>query len=210
MKTEHPDKNDDQAVAAILDFWFGDIGEGLDISRQQALWFGGGPEIDREIEQRFAPLVRRALIGDLEAWRHSARSCLALVLLLDQFTRNMYRARPEAFAGDHLARELVSDAVDKGFDKELGFIQRTFLFMPLMHSENLADQQRCVALFEALLQQVPESGKPVIENNLQFARQHLEIIEQFGRFPYRNDVLGRETTHREMVYLLNGGARFGQ
>lgn len=201
---------DESSIAAILTFWFGDIGDGFDIAKQSTLWFSGGPEIDNEIRERFGPLLRRALLGDLDSWRERADSCLALVLVLDQFSRNIYRGRAEAFAGDQQAREVVGQALRAGFEQQLSYIQRTFLYMPLMHSERLQDQRRCVELFEALLRAVPEEGRPVIANNLDFARKHLQLIEQFGRFPYRNEVLERETTQQEMMYLLNGGARFGQ
>lgn len=207
---ENRQQRDEKAVDAILRYWFADIGDGFDIGKQQALWFGSSLEVDRDIDARFGALLRLALLGELDNWCLRADSCLAWILLLDQFTRNIYRGRPEAYAGDAQARAAVRNALQRGFESQLSFMQRTFLYMPLMHSEQLEDQQRCLECFEALLREVPEQGKSVIENNLQFARQHFEIIQQFGRFPYRNDVLGRESTQSELVYLLEGGARFGQ
>ncbi len=197
-------------VEAILDFWFDGIGDGFAIERQSRLWFGGGEAVDREIRRRFSDDVERAVAGQLDHWRDTPASALALVILLDQFTRNTWRGDAKAYAGDERAREVVEQALANGFDRQLSYMQRTFFYMPLMHSERLSDQWRCEALFEALLAEVPAQGKSAINNNLRFARQHRELIETFGRFPYRNAVLGRESTAAEAAYLAHGGARFGQ
>ena len=203
-------KQEDDTVFRILHFWFADIGNGFDVGVQNGLWFKGSAETDAIIAERFAAQVERALAGELHSWREQPESALALVLLLDQFPRNIFRGQARAFAGDELAGSVVSEALQQGFDQHLTFLQRTFLYMPLMHSECLSDQLRCVALFENLLSEVPADGKSVIGGNLKFARLHLELIERFGRFPHRNAVLGRESTAEEEAYLNGGGARFGQ
>lgn len=201
---------DDEAVSGILQFWFNGIEDGFDVGGQTDLWFKGSEAVDREIRQRFGGLVESALAGELSHWQQHRDSALALVILLDQFTRNIYRGSADAFAGDARARGVVEMALERSFDRRLGFVRRTFLYMPLMHSETLSDQQRCVTLFEALLSEVPAEGKPMISSNLKFARQHRQLIEQYGRFPHRNAALGRPSTAAEIAYLEGGGARFGQ
>lgn len=199
-----------QASAGILQFWFGDIGTGFDTASRNALWFKGGKETDRAIAGRFGGRVERALAGDFCNWVQQPEPALALILLLDQFPRNMFRGQARAFAGDERARSVVSAALQRGFDQQLTFLQRTFLYMPLMHSESLPDQQKCVTLFENLLSEVPSEGKVVIGGNLKYARLHLELIERYGRFPHRNSALGRASTAEERAYLDGGGVRFGQ
>ena len=132
------------------------------------------------------------------------------MILLDQFTRNIYRGDARAFAGDPQARELVKQGLATGLDKALTPIQRSFFYMPLEHSESLQDQDQCVALFEQLLEEVPQQGKAVIQSSLDFAIKHRDIIRQFGRFPHRNQAIGRSSTPEEQAYLNSGGARFGQ
>ncbi len=198
------------AITAILDYWFADIGDGFDIKSQQKIWYLGDETVDNDIQQRFGDWVERALARELDNWCVTPEGTLALVLLLDQFTRNIYRNSAKAFSGDELARQIVNDALAMSVEQKLTSIQHTFLYMPFMHSESLDDQERCIALFETLLQAVPAEGKRCIEGNLDFAIQHKNIIEAYGRFPYRNAVLGRENTEHELNYLNNGGSSFGQ
>ncbi|MDR3452830.1 MAG: DUF924 domain-containing protein [Rhodoferax sp.] len=208
-------------AAAILDFWFAD---GLTLgwpSRDLSVqWFGADAALDRQIDQQFGPWVRLALAGGLQGWEQDAApgatpastpggTRLALILLLDQFSRNMFRGTAQAFAGDARAQQLVSEALAQGLDARLPWIARVFLYMPLMHAEHLALQEECVRRFSALAAQVPAVLQARIASHLDFARQHRDIIIRFGRFPHRNAALGRANTAQEQQFLEKG-PRFGQ
>ena len=197
-------------IQSIIDYWFADIGTGFHIKQQHQLWYGASPAVDQHIKQCFGSEVASALTGALSSWAATAHGSLALVLLLDQFARNIFRGSAQAFAGDHRAREIVEHALKAGFDRQLSFIQRSFLYMPLEHSESLLDQHRSVELFQQLLQQVPPAGHAAITSSVEFAKKHRDIILRFGRFPHRNKALGRLMTADEQAYLRAGGARFGQ
>lgn len=197
-------------AADVLTFWFGD--EGLRDWPQDdrsALWFGGGAELDERIRARFGLLVEAALHAELPAWENPMTSRLALVILLDQFSRNVHRGHARAFAGDGLAQKLVLQSLALAQDNELPIAGRVFLYMPLMHAESLALQYECVARFAALIQHSPPDIARRLQGNLAAARQHLDIIERFGRFPHRNAALGRTSTPAEEAFLQNG-PRFGQ
>ena len=173
---------------AVLTFWFGPDAE--------PYWFRRNPGFDDAIREGFLGTYRAARDGQLLTWEALPRGVLALVIVLDQFPRNLFRGTPEAFATDAMALRIASDAVDRGFDAALEPREQGFLYMPFMHSENLAEQRRAVALFRA-------AG---LTKNLPHAEQHHEIIERFGRFPHRNAVLGRDTTVEEQRYLDSPGA----
>ncbi len=184
----------------VLDFWFGREGEpGYGEFREA--WFKKDPEFDQLIRDRFEPLYEEAAAGELDGWKEEAGSCLALVILLDQFPRNMYRGDPRAYATDRKAQEIAEYAVDRALDRELPPFQRGFLYMPFMHSENLEHQRRSVELFHGL-EGARESGSP------DYAVRHMEIIERFGRFPHRNEILGRQTTPEEAEFLTQPGSSF--
>jgi uncharacterized protein (DUF924 family) len=185
------------SVDEVLDFWFGRESEpGYGEFREA--WFRKDPEFDREIRDRFETLHEEAAAGKLDDWKQEARSCLALVILLDQFPRNMFRGDPRSYATDHSAQEMSAYAVERAFDRELPEFQRTFLYMPFMHSENLEHQRRSVELFRGL------GGS----DSAEYAVGHMEIIERFGRFPHRNEVLGRRTTAEEAEFLTQPGSSF--
>jgi uncharacterized protein (DUF924 family) len=196
--------------AQVLEFWLGD---GLDKDwPTQDLgkrWFGGGAELDADIRARFGAAVQEAVAGGLRDWEQKPLTRLALVILLDQFTRNVFRGKPQAFAGDARAQRLVLQTLAAGEDLELPWAGRVFLYMPLMHAETLALQDECVARFTRLQADAPDSLKQRLQGNLDFARQHRAIIARFGRFPYRNAALGRDDTAEEQDFLLKG-PRFGQ
>lgn len=195
---------------AVLDFWLADgLERGWPSEDMSQRWFGGDAALDREIDQRFGALVRRAASGGLTEWEVAPLARLALVLLLDQFTRNVFRGKAEAFSGDARSQRLVLDTLDRDMDAKLPWVGRVFLLMPLMHGEDMESQQRCVRGFEELTQRAPPEITKHIEGNLRFAKSHLEIIERFGRFPYRNEALGRESSAAELEFLKNG-PRFGQ
>jgi uncharacterized protein (DUF924 family) len=198
----------------VLDFWLGDgVQLGWPTQDMSKRWFGGGAALDEDIKSRFGPRVLQALDGELGAWSQTAPTPtlgqLAHVILLDQFTRNVFRGDARAFSGDTRAQQLVLQAIASHADQQLPWVGRIFLYMPLMHAENLALQTECVARFTQLLQQAPEALKERLQGNLDFAGKHEEIIARFGRFPYRSAALGRATTTEEEVFLTNG-PRFGQ
>jgi len=167
----------------ILDFWFSDAAK--------PLWFRSTPEFDEALRERFLATWQAAAAGELDDWADSPEGALALVIVLDQFPLNMFRGKPESFSTEARSREVAKAAIDKGWDQQLAGAQLAFLYMPLMHSESLADQDRSVALFEA-------AG---LTDNLRFAKHHRELIRRFGRFPHRNAILGRQSSEEELAYL---------
>ncbi len=198
------------AAHEVLDFWFGDGWTlGWPSQSRSALWFGGGKALDAEIAQRFGALVAQALAGGLRGWEQGPACLLALVIVLDQFPRNVHRGRAQAFAGDTRAQRLAQDARARGWDAQLPLAGRIFLYMPLMHAEDLTLQEQCVRCFEALLASAPPQRRQDLQGNLDYARKHRDIIVRYGRFPYRNQVLGRADTPAELEFLRDG-PRFGQ
>ena len=158
-------------------------------------WFTQDEAFDEAIRARFLPLYEAAARGDLSAWEETPDGALALIIVLDQFPRNLFRFTPRAYATDAQARLAAHHALAAGFDRRCDTELRLFIYMPLTHSEALPDQERCVALFEAL----------DLPDNLRAAKRHREIIARFGRFPHRNAVLGRATTPEEQAFLDEGG-----
>ena len=194
----------------ILDFWFGDgLSTGWPSDDRSALWFGGGPALDRQISERFDSRVEQALDGQLVEWENDLLDRLALVILLDQFTRNVHRGQARAFAGDGRAQRLVLQSLALDQDADLPAIGRVFLYMPLMHAESPALQDECVLKFEALVRQSPPELQQKLQGNLKAAREHADIVLRFGRFPHRNAVLSRISTPEETEFLTHG-PRFGQ
>lgn len=199
---------------SVLDFWLGDgVQIGWPTQNMSARWFGGGAALDEDIKSRFGPRVLHALDGRLGDWPHTAPTPalgqLAHIILLDQFTRNVFRGDARAFSGDERAQQLALQAIASLADQQLPWVGRVFMYMPLMHAENPALQSECVARFTQLVDDAPQNLKERLQGNLDFARQHAEIIARFGRFPYRNAVLGRVSTADEEIFLANG-PRFGQ
>jgi uncharacterized protein (DUF924 family) len=185
----------------ILEFWFGKP-EDSDYGQSRKVWFTKNPEFDQEVRSRFLPVYQQAAAGELDDWKASPQGCLALIILLDQFPRNMFRGQPQAFATDPQALAYAKHAVTNGFDQELLPIQRQFIYLPFEHSENLADQHQCIKLFSTL-QDYPECASGV-----DYAHRHFKVIERFGRFPHRNEILGRETTPEEAEFLHQPGSSF--
>jgi uncharacterized protein (DUF924 family) len=194
----------------VLDFWLGDgLERGWCSDKRDDLWFGGSPAIDARIRERFGALVEHAIDGGLADWETRIDTRLALLLLLDQFTRNVHRGQARAFAGDARAQQLSLQAHASGMDAELATVGRVFLHMPLMHAEDLDLQNESVQRFQRLLDTCAPELRDTLARNLEFARVHRDIVEQFGRFPYRNAVLGRTSTPEEEAFLKDG-PRFGQ
>ncbi|PIG94190.1 DUF924 family protein [Gloeocapsopsis sp. IPPAS B-1203] len=188
-------------VDEILAFWF-EQPNAADYGKQRTFWFTKSPEIDREICARFLSDYEQAATHQLSSWQESPRSCLALILLLDQFPRNIFRGTPKAFATDTAALTTAQHAVTQGFDRELLNVQRWFIYLPFEHSENLEHQRQCVELF-ASLKDDPESASAI-----DYAQRHLAVIERFGRFPHRNEILGRKSTPEELEFLQQPGSSF--
>lgn len=193
--------NDPQANE-VLDYWFGPR-DGAEWGKMRKLWFTGGKQADDEIRERFAGLHARAVAGELDDWQTSAEGSLALVIVLDQFSRNLHRGTKDAFAADAKGLALAKKAIDAGFDRAVLPVQRWFFYLPFEHTEDLAEQRRAVELFGAL----PDDEAKTV--GLDYAKQHADVIERFGRFPHRNEMLGRESTPEEAKWLAEGGVRFG-
>ena len=177
---------DDAAAIDIIDFWW---------QAGPAKWFAKDGDFDRQIVERFGGLHAKAAAGELAHWEETPHGALALVILLDQFSRNMLRDDPRAFAQDPLALEIAERAIARGFDKVLPLIDRRFFYLPHEHSEDITVQHRCCDLMRGTQDQ----------ECIHYALIHLEIISRFGRFPHRNAILGRENTPEEEAFLEAGG-----
>ncbi|SIS81840.1 DUF924 family protein [Neptunomonas antarctica] len=197
-------------IDEILQFWFGSLKNGFPVTDRRHLWWQGGTEIDREIDKLFGCKVHAALRGDLTAWKQTPRGRLALVILLDQFTRHIFRGMTEAFSGDEMARSIVMESIEQGHDDALEFAERLFFYMPLEHSESLAAQDLCISHLENMLCEVSMKDRHIIDAAIDFATQHRDMIVGFGRFPHRNQVLGRESTEEELAFLNQSHNRWGQ
>ncbi len=174
----------------VLDFWFSDA--------VRAKWFKPDEAFDRELESRFGELSGMARSGALTSWAGPPEGALALVILLDQIPRNIFRGTPEAFSGDARALEIAEAAIDLGHDARLEPMQRYMLYMPFMHSENLEAQERGMELFERL----------GLEEPLRYMKMHRDVVARFGRFPHRNAILGRESTSEELEFLSGPNSSF--
>ena len=179
----------------ILHFWFGAPGSAIR-GTQREEWFRKDPAFDEEIRRHFAAATEAAARGELDRWQADRESALALVILLDQFPRNLHRGSPKAFAADAKAREVADAAIARGYDLTFPSCERLFFYLPFEHSENLADQERALDLFKRLAEDDPARADTV-----PYAIRHHEIVKRFGRFPHRNEALGRESTEAEIAFL---------
>ena len=189
----------DPRAAEVLRFWFG---SGETSGDRRKHWFGKDGAFDAQIRSRFMALHEEAAAGLLTRWNDDAQSCLALIVLLDQFSRNIFRASARAFAADALALETARHAVARGYDTGMRPVERMFVYLPFEHGESLADQQRSCELMQ------PLDAFAETDDAYRYALRHREIIERFGRFPHRNAVLGRVSTAQESEYLKQPGSRF--
>lgn len=187
----------------VLEFWFP-----ADQTRANQLWWGKQAQLDAEIRERFGATLAAAKAGQLDAWAERARGRLALIITIDQLSRNIYRDDPEAYAADPRARALTHAGLALGHDRELAPIERVFFYLPLEHSESLADQERCVELFRQLVVEVELAQRDGFTTFLDFAVRHRDIIARFGRFPHRNELLGRVSTPEELEFLTQPGSSF--
>lgn len=186
------------SIRDIIDFWFLPLGH-PDHGKPRDIWWRSTPEFDAETVGRFGASIERAIAGELDAWKNSPEGALALILLCDQFTRNCFRKTARAFTGDARAIEIARHALARFYPSVFPPDMRLFFYMPFGHSEQLADQQLACALFDTI------GG----ENNIKSALEHRDVVARFGRFPHRNEVLGRSTTAEELEYLKNAN-RYGQ
>lgn len=185
----------------ILDFWFGQADE-ADYGKPRKIWFNKKPWFDEEIRTRFTSDYQLAAAGQLDDWKSSPDKCLALILLLDQFPRHIFRGTSQAFATDLQALAYAQHAIVNSYDRQMLPVQRCFVYRPFEHSEDLTNQLQAVALFRLL------SDDPNCADNLYWAIKHMQVIERFGRFPHRNQMLGRVTTPEEAEFLKQPGSSF--
>ena len=198
-------------VAEINAFWLGESMESPAFAAaRRDWWYRGGHVVDSEIGRRFVDNVTDACEGKYEDWQQNADGNLALILLLDQFTRNLYRNTPEAYLGDPRAFEIVYAAIENGLDRELHPVPRIWLYHPFHHSESVEEQDRGIRLLHQIVAEVPSEWHPYVERSITGWTRHRNIVAQFGRFPHRNHVLGRVSTDEEASYLSSSGESFGQ
>lgn len=187
---------------AVMDFWFGRHGDrGRDTPRQQ--WFQKSDAFDEQIRDRFGMLIPRAIAGDLQTWSAEPEGAVAQILVLDQFTRNVFRDSAQAFAGDARALTAAQVLVNAGLDRTLPGVQRQFVYLPFEHAEDMAAQNESLRLFAQLERDAPEVGELLV-----WAQRHHDIVARFGRFPHRNAALGRTSTPEELAFLQQPGSSF--
>ena len=204
--------DDDQIrVDEILMFWFEEKESSApQIDARMDIWFGDDPNFDAQIKKEFSDDVTRASAGELDHWAREPRGRLALILLLDQFRRNIYRNKPEAFKKDKAALKLCIEGASAKMDQQLSAIQKVFFYMPLQHSESLKVQKKSCEIYRHLANSVSPTQKETFNTVAHFAELHADIIEQYGRFPHRNKILGRKNTPEEDEYLAADAPTFGQ
>lgn len=174
----------------VLEFWFNEL--------EPKQWFVKDRDLDAMIEARFSLLVEQARAGELFSWRVTPQGRLAEIILIDQFSRNIFRDKPESFSADPVALVLAQEAIGAGADQRLDVQERAFLYMPFMHSESQAIHEQAVVLFD----------QPGLEYNLEFEYKHKAIVDRFGRYPHRNEILGRKSTEEEIAFLKEPGSSF--
>lgn len=196
--------------AAVVSFWFlaNDSREMAPASELNKRWFGSGDSLDSVIRERFGMALEKAVAGGLKDWESESESRLALIVLLDQFTRQAWRGSVRAFVGDQRALALTKSGLKRGYFDELPMMMQVAALMPFQHSESLADQEESLERFEALALKYPEESE-LMQGYMRFAKLHRDIVAQFGRFPHRNQVMGRASTEAELAFLEDG-PRFGQ
>lgn len=193
----------------VLDYWFGNLRNAEDYPEQQSkIWFGGGPQVDQDIRERFEPLLLKAKNHELGHWKETPRGRLALIVLVDQFPRNMYRGTPEAFAFDQIAQKLTLEGLASKDDLKLFPVERAFFYLPLEHAEDLTLQKMSIEKFNQLEQDAPLALAPVFKSYAKYALWHYEIIAKFGRFPHRNATLERKSTDEEIIFLEQPNSSF--
>jgi len=200
-----------QEARDILEFWLGDSVEGPEqATARKDYWYRGGKAVDKAIESKFGHLLEPACAGELDHWMDSAEGAGALVIVLDQFTRNTWRGTERAYAGDEHAHALVVRFLASDMHRSLPVTGRIFLYHPYHHSETLTEQDRGIALVDAIRQDVDSSWHSYIDRSVAGFTRHRNIVADFGRFPHRNEILGRSSTPEELAFLQGGAENFGQ
>ena len=201
--------NGQSAWQPILDYWFGRTDDDVDCANQKAsLWWGKSPDVDADIRERFEPMLQLLVNGGNHYWLKFPESRLSAIIVLDQFSRNIYRDSSIAYSADLLALNWCLSGIHEKLEKQLRPIEQVFFYLPLEHAEDLSLQHLCVERFQQLVEEVPVSQRETFVGFLDYAEQHAAVIEQFGRFPHRNEVLGRESTPDELAYLVQPGSGF--
>lgn len=203
----------DERIESLRSYWFGPEPRSREaLERQFGRWFTADPAVDADIAARFGNTSRLAARGELDDWSECPEGRLALILLLDQVPRNLHRGTPAAFVQDAKALALTTEGISRGHDLALPVLERAFFYMPLQHAEDLGAQELSVRMFEKLRadEKAPELYGSALQSMLDYARLHRDIVARFGRFPHRNEALGRADTDAEREYLGNGAPRFGQ
>ena len=196
-----------EEIESVLEFWFGHGQSSVEVVAEKGqLWFGKTDDL--EILDRFAATAEAAANGELDHWAESCRGLLALIICTDQFPRNMYRDTPKAFSYDSVALRFAKQCVNSEAQQQLKPLERMFVYLPFEHSEELAEQQRAVALLKELEKSAGSDEAKVFSSAREFAEKHCQIIERFGRFPHRNRILGRHSTDEERAFLEQPGSSF--
>ena len=190
----------------VLDFWFGS--DPLKPLANKDLWFTKNPAFDEQIRSLFEAQVQQAKSGAFDDWAQTPRGSLALLILLDQFPRNIYRDQSAAFESDPKARKIAETAIARGFDEELSPIERCFMYLPLEHAEDLAAQETSVELFKSLAKKAEPDLRAMTQVTLDYAVRHRDVIKKFGRFPHRNSILNRVSTKAEVDFLATPNSSF--
>ena len=201
--------NEAREIEGVLEFWFGACGpDGAIDPTRRRMWFKDGKLHDAEIRSRFGELHARASRGALDEWAKTARGRLALIVILDQFSRHIHRGTPQAFAQDQAAQRLALAGINDDVDLQLAPAQRAFFYLPFEHAEDLSLQERGVRRHERLVAAVTDEWRKDYESFLDFQQRHRDIIKRFGRFPHRNSILGRPSTPEEIEFLQQPGSSF--
>ncbi len=193
--------------SVILDYWLGTRDEVMPDAARVVRWFVADGQVDQEIREQFESVVGEALAGGLQPWEADPRDRIALVLLVDQFPRNLYRNHPRGFSGDPRAIDLTRRSTEAEL-RSLHPLEQYFLLIPWMHTEHLDDQHAGEAAYAVAAESAPSAFRPLFENGRNFAASHRKVIERFGRFPHRNAILGRESTPEELAFLETYGTGF--
>lgn len=201
----------DTTIESILDYWFSDVREHPELFRtRQKFWFSSSPRTDTGIRAQFGELVERAGSGALDEWATQPAGALALVLLLDQFPRSIYRGTARAFDYDARALQITRNGIARGLDRRLSVIERGFFYMPFQHSEDRETQAESERLFAQLRDDAKKDESDAAYNFHRFSLEHKNIVDTFGRFPHRNEILGRPNSEAEREYLEQSGKNYGQ
>lgn len=191
-----------EKIEDILDFWFGRVEETIVPSENRAkIWFGESSKIDLEIKEHFSDDLKSASMGEHDAWCETPRGQLALIILLNQYSRHIYRNSKQAYSQDEMALTICLEGIKDQEDHLLSLIERVFYYFPLLHSEKLAYQEQSIRAYKTLAELAFSETRVIYDSFLKFANHHYKIIQRFGRFPQRNEILGRESTSEELAYL---------